>query len=142
MVLGELTRQLAQQAIGNQVKDVVDSLRPPELSKIAESLTGDKPVAAPGESIAALILGQVAAMQKALKDDEELVVLASAAAETLRVLEIYAPSPRLLVVTGIDAQRTVTRVIAPADSLQLVCKVMKAQEQSRPVRIRLIAPKG
>jgi hypothetical protein len=121
---------------------VVDSLRPSEVSKIAESLTGDKPAAAPGESIAALILGQVAAMQKALKDDEELVVLASAAVETLRVLEIYAPSPRLLVVTGIDSQRTVTRVIAPADSLQLVCKVMKAQEQSRPVRIRLIAPKG
>ena len=60
MALGELTRQLAQQALGNQMKDVLDP----------------KPAApVQPENIGVTLVGQVQAMQTALKDDQELVIL-------------------------------------------------------------------
>jgi hypothetical protein len=113
MALGELTRQLAQQAISGQVQEVVDALRPPDLSKISESLPSDKAAAAQGEPVGQTIIGQLQAMQKALKEDEELVALFTAGLDTLRVLEIYIPSWRVIVLTGIDAQMLVTRVLSP-----------------------------
>jgi hypothetical protein len=140
MVLGEFTKQLAQQAIGNQVKEVMDSLRPPELSKIAENLTGEQP-AAQGDNVDAIIVGQIQAMQKALKVDEELVVLCGAGLETLRVLEVYVPHRRVIVLIGIDVEKIVTRVIAPAETLQLVCRVMKVTAGAKPTRIRFVTPK-
>jgi hypothetical protein len=143
MGLGNLTRELAKQAIGNQVKDVVDALRPPELSKIAETLGVPHAgaAAAQQENPCATILGQLQAMQKALKDDEELVVLSSSGVETLRVLEIFAPSWQVVVLTGIDAEKTITRLISPVQSLQLVCKVMKVEPDTKATRLRFIAPR-
>ena len=64
-------------------------------------------------------------MQKALKDDEELVVWFANAGEKLRVMEIFLPSPKVAVLSGHDAERNLTRVISPVDALQLVAKVMK-----------------
>ena len=61
-------------------------------------------------------------MQKALKEDEELVVLCSSAGETIRVLEFFVPSWNVLVLTGIDTEKNITRIITPVESLQLVCK--------------------
>jgi hypothetical protein len=141
MALGEITKQLAQQALGNQMKDVLDSLRPPDLSSISEGLRGAKPPAGPGDNAGATILGQIQAMQNALKEDQELVVLAGAGAELIRVLEIFVPSWRVLVLTGIDANRNVTRIVSPVEAAQLFCKVMRAQPQTKPVRINFIAPK-
>jgi hypothetical protein len=80
-------------------------------------------------------------MQKAVKEEEELVVLLHNGLETMRVLEVYVPSWNVAVLTGIDADRNLTRVIAPAESLQLICKVMKAQPGAKPVKVALIAPK-
>ena len=71
-------------------------------------------------------MGQIAAMQKALKEDEELVVTFQSGSERIRVMEIFTPSRHLAVLSGQDADRNVTRVISPVDVLQLVCKVMKA----------------
>ncbi|MFB3829272.1 MAG: hypothetical protein ACE15B_21065 [Bryobacteraceae bacterium] len=127
MALGELTRQLAQQAIGNQVKEVLDG--------------GEKPAALQEETVSAVILAQLHAMQKALKEDEELAVTCEAARETLRVLEIYAPSPRLFVLTGVDSQKSVARVISPPEALQLVCRVVKAHAGAKPARLRIVAPR-
>ena len=142
MALGDLTRQLAQQAIGNPVKDAIEALRPPDLSRISEAIRSAKPAAAgPGENLGAAILGQVQAMHKALKEDEELVVLCSAAGEAIRVLECFVPYWNVLVLTGIDTEKNITRVVSPVDSVQLVCKSMKVQPPGKPTRVGFIAPK-
>jgi hypothetical protein len=134
MALGSLTKQIAQQAL-------LDSLRPADAAQVSESLKTNRPVAASGENVCAVILGQIQAMQKAVKEDEELVVLLHNGLETIRVLEIYVPSWNVAVLTGIDSERNLTRVIAPSDNLQLICKVMKVQAGAKPVKVTLIAPK-
>jgi hypothetical protein len=121
MALGEFTKQLAQQAIGEQMKDLLDP----------------KPAApAQPDNLCTTILGQIQAMQKVLKEGEELVVLCHAAGESLRVMEFYAPTWNVAVLTGMDANRNITRIISPVESLQLVCKVMKAQGSPAALRIR------
>ena len=134
MALGSLTKQIAQQAL-------LDSLRPPDTAQVSKSLKTARSAAASGENVCTVILGQIQAMQKALKEDEELVVLLHNGLETMRVLEIYVPSWNVAVLTGIDSERNLNRVISPADSLQLICKVMKAQPGAKPVKVALIAPK-
>ena len=132
MALGELTRQLAQQALGNQMKDLLD----------ADPLRTAKPGgAAPADNVGATILGQIQAMQNALKEDQELVVLVGAGGELIRVLEFFAPSWRVVVLTGIDSNKNVTRVVSPIESTQLVCKVVKAQPSVKPIRVAFITPK-
>ena len=135
MALGSLTKQIAQQAL-------LDSLRPADAAQVSESLKTNRPAATSGENVCAVILGQIQAMQKAVKEDEELVVLLHNGLETIRVLEIYLPSWNVTVLTGIDTERNLTRVIAPADHLQLICKVMKVQVGAKPVKVALIAPKS
>ena len=135
MAFGEITRQ-----IGN-VKDVLDALRPSDLSTISDSVRGAKPTEGPAENPGATIVAQLQAMQRALKPEEELVVLANASVETIRVLEVYAPSWQVIVLTGIDTEKNITRVISSADRLQLTCKVMKAQNPEKPIRIGFIVPK-
>jgi len=84
-------------------------------------------------------------MQKALKDDEELIVLFHAGAETVRVLEFFFPSWQIAVLTGtgaaIEHDRQVIRVISTVDSLQLVCKVAKAPPDASPARIKFVTPR-
>jgi len=126
MALGEFTKQIAQQAI---------------LSATSKEPAAAAPAQAPIENLGAVILGQVAAMQKALKEDEELVVTFQTGAERIRVMEIFTPSRHLAVLSGQDADRNVTRVISPVDALQLVCKVMKAPAGAKPVRVGLVIPK-
>jgi hypothetical protein len=143
MSFGHLTKQLAQQAIGDQVKDVIESLRPADAASTAESLAGAKsPVAAQGDSVGATVIAQVQAMQKSLKEDQELIVLCTTGLETLRVLEVYAPSWRVVVLTGIDVDKVITRVICPVESLQLVCKPMPVRLGAKPARIRFVTPKA
>ena len=134
MALGSLTKQIAQQAL-------LDSLRPADAAQVSESLKTNRPAAASGETTCAVMLGQIQAMQKAVKEDEELVVLLHNGLETIRVLEVYVPSWTVAVLTGIDSERNLTRVIAPADTLQLICKVMKVQAGAKAVKVTLIAPK-
>lgn len=145
MALGEFTKQLAQHAIGESTKSVLDSLRPPELSKISESLGLTEKSASPAaatDTLGSIIVGQLQAMQKPLKEDEELVVLCNSGFEMLRVLEVFVPSWKIAVLIGIDTGKNVTRVIAPFDTLQLVCKVMKAPAGAKPARVRIILPKA
>ena len=121
MALGDLTKQIAEQAIRYAVNPPAAPPRP------------DNPGAA--------MLAQVQAMQKALKDDEELLVLFHAGGETLRVLQFFFPSWQVAVLIGIDPDRSVTRVIARADSLQLVCKVAKVLPGAAPARIKFVTPR-
>ena len=121
MALGDLTKQLASQAIRNAVNPPAAPPRP------------DNPGTA--------MLTQVQAMQKALKEDEELIVLFHAGGETVRVLEFFFPSWQVAVLTGIDADKSVTRVISPVESLQLICKVAKAPSPAVPARIKFVTPR-
>src|SRR5947209_1808671 len=132
--IGALTKELAKQAIGDGVKDVVDSLRPPDLASVAETIAGTKPAAPPAEaSTGAILVGQLQAMQNALKDDQELLILCSTALGTLRVLEIFVPAWRVAVLTGIDTDKVITRAVGPVENLVLVCKPMPVQSGSKPV---------
>jgi hypothetical protein len=142
MALAQLGKQLAQQMVGDKIQDVMDSLRPPDVAKILDPTRQERPAPpVAGEPLGSAILGQIQAMQRACKEDQELVVLCNAGLETLRVLEFYAPSAQLLVMTGIDTDRNVTRVISPIEAVQLVCKVMSAQAGAKPARINFINPK-
>lgn len=124
MALGDLTRQLAEQAL-------------------SETLKGGKPAApAHPDNPCATMLGQVQAMQKALKEDEELLVLLHSGAQAIRVLEIFVPTWQVVVITGIDNDRSITRVVSHSNLLQLVCKVVKAQPGAKPLRINVIIPKS
>jgi hypothetical protein len=142
MALGEIAKQIAGQALKAPVKDVLDSLRPPDASQVSEAVKNVRPAAASGDNVGAVLLGQVQAMQKALKEDEELLVLLHNGLETIRVMEIYVPSWSVAVLSGIDSDRNLTRVIAPVESLQLICKVMKAPAGAKPVKVAVIAPKA
>ena len=88
MGIADFTRQLAKEAITSQVDELIDPQRRPD-------------AAAPSpDSMALAIVAQLQAMQNALKEDQELLVSCAAGGETIRVFEIFAPSPRLLVLTG------------------------------------------
>jgi hypothetical protein len=130
---GHFTKQLAKEAIGSQVKDMMDSFRPADAAGAAAPVSPD--------NVAVAIIGQVQAMQNALKDDMELLAVCTIGPESMRVFEIYAATPKVLVLTGIDADRTVTRVISPAESLQLVCKPQSVQGGGKATRIKFIVPK-
>ena len=124
MALAELTKQLAQQALLSATSPAKEPAPP-----------------APKESVCAVILAQINAMQKALKEDEELVVLFQSGAEKIRVLEIFVPSWQVAVLKGLDADRNPARIVSPAELLQLVCRVVKAPPGVKPARVGLIAPK-
>ena len=126
MALGEFTKQIAQQAI---------------LSATTAKETPPAPAAPPAENPTAVLLGQIHAMQKALKEDEELLVTLQSGGERIRVMEIFAASRQMVVLTGTDGERALTRVISAIDCLQLVCKVAKAAPGAKPARVALVTPK-
>jgi hypothetical protein len=117
-----IAKQLAQQALADQ-----------------SAPTPSTPAQA--DSVGAIMLGQVQAMQKACKEDEELVVLFRSGPETVRVREIIVPAWPVLVLAGVDEAKNTTRVVSTAESVQLVCKVMKVQPPGKPVRVGFRVPK-
>ena len=132
MSLGSIGKALAGQALEATKKNVIDSIVGPEPGKPASS------AAAAPESVGAVILGQLQAMQRPLREDQELLVMW----QSLRVTEIFVPTPQVLVLCGLDVQQNLTRVIAPAESLQLVCKVVKVAEGAKPVRLNVMSPRA
>jgi len=123
MAFVDLTKQLAQQAIQSAMQD------PP-----AAAPTADNP--------GATILNQIGAMQKTLKDDEELVIYLQSGADKIRVMEIFLPTAQVAVLTGIDANRVMTRVVSAVGVLQLLVRTGKAQPGGKAVRINLVIPKA
>ena len=127
MALVELGKQLATQAL-------TDAIAGKEKEEKAPT-----PAAPPGPGL--VIFGQIHAMQKALKEDEELVVLFQSGPERIRVIQIFLPSPTVAVLTGTDANRNLTRAIIPVEALQLICKTMKAPAGTKPTPVNLVTPK-
>ena len=131
MGIGAITKQLAAEALGNQMNELMEGLRP-----------GETPAASPEpDSLSAVVMAQVQAMQNALKEDQELLVLCTVGPTTLRVLELYAPSPKLLVITGAEGERGIARIISPVESVQLVCRPIAVKPEAKPVRVRMVAGK-
>ena len=103
----------------------------------------DPPPASPSsDNAGAVMLNQIGAMQKALKEDEELVIHLQNGEDRIRVMEIFLPSPQVAVLTGIDANRIMTRVVSAVSALQLLVRTGKAQAGAKAVRIGLVVPKG
>jgi len=127
MALVDLTKQLAKEAF---------------LSATREPAPAPAPAHADSVSIGSLIAGQIGAMQKALKEDEELVVWFQNGGERIRVIEFIMPSWRLAILSGLDSDRNLTRVISGVESLQLVAKVMKLQPGVKPTRVGLVTPRS
>jgi hypothetical protein len=121
MAFVDLTKQLAQQAIQS-------AMEPAAAAPAADN---------PG----AVMLNQIGAMQSKLKDDEELVVHLQGS-EKIRVMEIYLPSPQVVLLIGIDANRVMTRVVSAVGALQLLVRTGKVQPGSKAVRINLVMPKS
>ena len=127
MALAEITKQLAQQAL---------------LS--ATSGPKSEPAAAPAAAApdtGAVFLAQIQAMQKAIKEDEELVVTWAGGGEKIRVMEIFLPSPRVAVLSGMDGNRQTARVVSAVEALQVSCRVVKAAPGAKPVRVGLVVAK-
>jgi hypothetical protein len=135
MAFGNIGKVIAGQALEATKKNVMDAITGPEAPK-----PGEKPQATP-ESIGGLILGQIQAMQRPLKDDQELVVLFHTGAESLRVTEIFVPNVQVFVFAGVDSLGNVTRAVVPSDRAQIVCKIMKIAPDARPVRVNILSPR-
>jgi len=73
-----------------------------------------------------------------LKEDQELVVQFRSGEEMLRIVEIFVPSPQVFVLSGNDGQQRLTRIVAPAASVQLICKVLRVVPGSTPVRLKIL----
>jgi len=126
MALGEFTKQLAQQAI----------------LSATEKPAKEPPVTPAGENLGGVFLSQIAAMQKALKEDEELILHFQSGADRIRVMEIFLPSPGVAVLSGVDQDRVFARAISAVGALKLVARVQKMAPGAKPARVALITPKA
>ena len=130
MAFGNIGKVLADQAIEATKKNVLGAITGPEPK------AADKPQAPPVETVGGTILGQLQAMQRPLRDDQELVVTFHTGSETLRVTEIFVPTLQVFVLAGPDG-----RVITPSDKAQLVCKIVAVRHDAKPVRVNVLSPR-
>lgn len=126
MALADLTKQLAQQAI---------------LSATSGPKSEAAPPAAAAPATGPVFLAQIQAMQKAIKEDEELVVTWTGGGEKIRLMEIFLPSPTVAVLSGIDGNRQTARVVSAVEALQVLCRVVKVAAGAKPARVGLVMAK-
>jgi hypothetical protein len=134
MNIASIGKVLAGQAIEGTKNTVLAAMTTPEAPKPADNK------AAPVDT-GAVILGQIQAMQRPLQGDQELQVFFRAGDEMLRVTEIYVPNIKVLVFAGSDPAGNITRVVAPVDTAQVVCKIVKVPLSATPVRVNVLTPK-
>jgi hypothetical protein len=141
MTIGNLGKALASQAIESTKASVIDAVmsdpKKPEAPKPAEP----RPAPTATVDTGAAIIGQIQAMQRPLKDDQELAVFLRAGDEMLRVAEIFVPNTEVLVFAGVDPQGNVTRVITAANSAQVVCKILKVAPGATASRVNILTPR-
>jgi len=136
MALADIGRALTGQALDSAKNSMLDAVMG-EPAKKPAAPAASAPVP---EGIGSVMLAQVQAMQKSLKEDQELVVQFRSGEEMLRVVEIFIPSPQVFVLIGNDGQQRLTRIVAPAANVQLICKVLRVAPGSTPVRLRIMTP--
>jgi uncharacterized protein (UPF0218 family) len=138
MTIGGLGKVLASQAIESTKKTVLDAVNPNDPVKPARPAEGPQPSQS---DVGAIIVGQIQAMQRPLREDQELAVTVRGGDEMLRVIEILVPNAQVLIFVGADAEGRVTRVVSPADASHVVCKVMPVAPGASPVRVNVLTPK-
>jgi hypothetical protein len=139
MTIGNLGKVLANQAFESTKNTVMDAVRDPPKPATPAPLAATH---GPDSGAAgAAIVAQIQAMQRPLKDDQELAILISACGETLRATEIFVPNPEVLVFAGVDPQGNITRVIAPANAAQIVCKILKVTPGASASRVNILTPR-
>ena len=136
MALGNFGKVLADQAIEATKKNVLGTLSGPEAAKPAVPA----PQQAPAE-VGAVILGQVQGMQKALKEDQELLIQYFTGAEVIRVTEIFVPSIQVFVLSGTDVAGNAVRIVVPATAAALITRVTKSDPVAGPVRVNVLSPR-
>src|SRR4051812_35742014 len=123
MALGNFGKVLADQAIEATKRNVLGTMTGSEPPKPADPAAA-KP--APVPEIGPVILGQLQAMQKALREDQELRVEFYTGTEVIHVLEIFVPTPQVFVLSGTDSTREhAARIITPAASCVLTTRIAK-----------------
>jgi hypothetical protein len=137
MTIGNLGKVIANQAFESTKNTVIDAVMPPDPPK----QTASRPAPVAATDTGAAIVGQIQAMQRPLKEDQELTVLIRAGDETLRVQEIFVPNTEVLVFAGVDSQGNVTRVILPVESAQVVCKILRVTPGATPSRVNVLTPR-
>lgn len=137
MNIGSIGKTLANQAIDSAKNSVLDAVRTPASTKPAEQ---PKPSAAIPD-VGGAIVAQIQAMQRPLKEDQELAVQFRAGDEMLRVTEIFVPNPEVLVFAGTDAAGNITRVISPITAAQVVCRILKVAPGATPLRVNVLTPR-
>ena len=139
MALADIGRALTGQVLDTAKNSVLDAVQGSPAKPVPAPPAAPAPQPA-ADNVGAVILGQLQGMQKSLKDDQELVVQVRAGDDLLRVTEIFIPSPQVLVLTGSDGQRRLTRLVAAASTLQLICKILPVTPGVQPVRLRILTP--
>jgi hypothetical protein len=139
MTIGSIGKVLANQAIDTAKNTVKDAVLQPDAPKVATPQPPAQQSASPDTG--GLIVAQIQAMQRPLKEDQELAVTFRAGNEMLRVTEIFVPSAHILVFAGLDPAGHVTRVITPVDAAQVICKVMPVSPGANPIRVNVLTPK-
>ena len=137
MALADIGRAITGQALDTAKSSMLDAIKG-EPAK-APAPPPSAPAHAP-ESLGSIMLAQLQAMQKSLKEDQELVVQFRSGEEMLRIVEIFVPSPPVFVLSGNDGQQRLTRIVAPAATVQLICKVLRVSPGSTPVRLKIMTP--
>jgi hypothetical protein len=131
MNIGNIGKALANQALESTKSAVLDSPKPAET-----------PSAAAPVDVGAVILAQIQAMQRSVKEEQELLVQLQAGGELLRVREIFVPTNHVLVFAGTDQYGNTMRVITPATAAQVVCKIVKIPAGTTPIRVNILTPKS
>jgi len=137
MAFGNIGQLIAGTAIEATKQNVINAITGPEPSKTAAA----PPAPPQPEAIGAMILGQLQAMQRPLPEDQELLVQSHTGSEMFRVLEIFVPTIQVFVLSGVDSEQNVMRVIVPAERAQLVCKIRKVAGDAKPVRVNVRSPR-
>jgi hypothetical protein len=137
MALADIGRAITGQALDTAKNSVLDAIAGEPVRK--PTAPPSAPAPSP-EGIGSVILAQVQAMQKSLKEDQELVVQFRSGEEMLRIVEIFVPSPQVFVLSGNDGQQRLTRIVTPAANVQLTCKVLRVAPGSTPVRLKIMTP--
>jgi hypothetical protein len=140
MTIGSIGKALVTEALDTTKKSVIDAVTGPAKPPAPAAIT-TAPESGPPASTGSLIVGQIQAMQRPLKDDQELAVTVLAGGETLRVTEIFVPSGDVLVFAGADSSGNITRLISPAAAAQVICKILRVAPGATPSRINVLTPR-
>jgi hypothetical protein len=133
MALADIGRALTGQALDTAKSTMLDAINVGPDKKPSAAVT------APAyDSLGSVVLAQIQGMQKSLNEDQELVVQFRSGEEMLRIVEIFVPSPQVFVLSGNDGQQRLTRIVAPAATVQLICKVLRVAPGSTPVRLKIM----